>query len=187
MSADNYRRFIRTEAGVRISPIRFLWLTAGYRTFNLRVAISWISSDSLCAVRLSELDCVGESLHLRNEEISMMIAPGLLRCPGDKEGESPPDQVKSCKLLSSGCRSKAKRGEVIAEVGLLQFIRSCHNAAALDLNRTDVLPFLAYLARGCGTGFSFANCRMSATKPQLWFSSKSEPGIPVKRTPFLMM
>jgi len=40
MSAGNYGRFIRTEAGVRVSPTRFLRLSAGYRTFNLRVASS---------------------------------------------------------------------------------------------------------------------------------------------------
>ena len=40
MSACDYGHFIRSEAGVRIRPIRFLQLAAGYRTFNLRLADS---------------------------------------------------------------------------------------------------------------------------------------------------
>jgi hypothetical protein len=40
MSAGDYGHFIRGEAGVRIRPVRFLQLTAGYQTFNLRLANS---------------------------------------------------------------------------------------------------------------------------------------------------
>ncbi|MCU1237688.1 MAG: putative exported protein [Candidatus Solibacter sp.] len=40
MSAGDYGHFIRSEAGVRFRPLRFVQFTAGYRTFNLRVANS---------------------------------------------------------------------------------------------------------------------------------------------------
>jgi len=40
MWAGDYGQFIRSEAGVRFRPVRFLQLTAGYKTFNLRVAES---------------------------------------------------------------------------------------------------------------------------------------------------
>lgn len=40
MSAGDYGHFIRSEAGVRFRPVRFLQFTAGYRTFNLKVADS---------------------------------------------------------------------------------------------------------------------------------------------------
>lgn len=40
MGAGDYGHFIRSEAGVRFRPIRFVQLSAGYKTFNLRVAES---------------------------------------------------------------------------------------------------------------------------------------------------
>jgi hypothetical protein len=40
MSVGDYGHFIRSEAGVRLRPVRLLQFSAGYQTFNLRVADS---------------------------------------------------------------------------------------------------------------------------------------------------
>jgi len=40
MWAGDYAYFVRSEAGVRVRPVRHIQFTAGYRTFNLRIANS---------------------------------------------------------------------------------------------------------------------------------------------------